>query len=93
MKQIQLLCGLSPNVGGALPPRKACPRIASSDPRRAFSAFMRVSRKFNNLSLQPEDVAFAIFGTREKDDETSGDITPLEQVEAAIGSVLRLLTF
>jgi len=54
---------------------------------------MRVSRKFNNLSLQPEDVAFAIFDTREKDDETSGDITPLEQVEAAIGSVLRLLTF
>lgn len=58
-----------------------------------LAAFMRVSRKFNNLVLQPEDVAFCMFKIREKDDETSGDITPLEQIEAGIGAVLRLLTF
>lgn len=54
---------------------------------------MHISAKFNNLVLQPEDVAFCMYSNRQKDDETSGDITLMEQIEAGFGAFLRVLTF
>jgi hypothetical protein len=56
-------------------------------------AFMRLSRKFNNLMLRPEDVVFCMHSTREKDDESAKQLTFMEQTEAAIGMVLNVLTF
>lgn len=92
MKQMMTLCGLAPKLGRALSTASVCLR-AHLTPVSALPAFMHIAAKFNNLALQPEDVAFCMYSSRQKDDETSGDITLLEQVEAGIAQVLRLLTF
>ena len=92
MKQMMTLCGLAPKLGRALSTASVCLR-AHLTPVSALPAFMHIAAKFNNLALQPEDVAFCMYSSRQKDDETSGDITLLEQVEAGIAQVLRILTF
>jgi len=53
-----------------------------------------MSKRFNGLTLQPEDVVFCLYSIRERDTEDgAADISALEQAEAMLGTVLKLLSF
>ena len=69
-------------------------RYAACQPDALAPGITQMSKRFNGLTLQPEDVVFCLYSIRERDTEDgAADISALEQAEAMLGTVLKLLSF